>query len=66
MPGAIRATVSGAVPGPPTVLFTSSTTTQITMWLDPTPGTTDPANATALSLGGQQLVNVTGLHFNTI
>jgi hypothetical protein len=47
-------------------VFVSSATTQITMWLDPAPGSSDPSDVSALSLGGQQLVSVTALHFSWI
>jgi FlgD Ig-like domain len=46
--------------------FASATATNVTTWLDPAPGSTAPANATALTMGGQQVVPVTGLHFNWV
>jgi len=46
--------------------FVSATSTQISTWLDPAPGTTVPTNASALTVAGLQVVSVTGLHFNWI
>ncbi len=46
--------------------FVSATTTNITTWLDPAPGRSTPTSATAMTVAGQQVVPVTGLHFNCV
>lgn len=46
--------------------FTSASTTQMTFWLDPTPGNVAPDPATALALGGAHTVDMPALHFNWV
>jgi hypothetical protein len=46
--------------------FTSAATTNITTWLDPSPGAIDPTDASALVMGTQQVVPVAGVHFNAV
>jgi len=46
--------------------FTSPTITNVTTWLDPAPGALPPTTASALTIAGQQVVPITGLHFNWV
>jgi MYXO-CTERM domain-containing protein len=46
--------------------FVSSATTNVTMWIDPTPGASAPADTVALPLNGNTTSAVAGLHFNWI
>lgn len=46
--------------------FVSATTTNVTTWLDPAPGTSAPTSGSALTISGQQVVSITGLHFNWV
>lgn len=46
--------------------FVSAATTNVTTWLDPTPGAVAPTSGSALTMSGQQVVPITGLHFNWV